>query len=263
MSGKTNGSEKAVQNFPSGSRYPEDYLSKPRLPASNSRKRITDDTAVETIEEKEDDKGNIKKKRKGSTESVVEELAIDEEEEITDNDATSTTSSTGLSKLNKPSNTGNSSSSSSTFSSNLSSLVSSAAISASTAAAGAYSYTSTSLPTMTSMPSSSSISSHLKIPQPPLLYQQQNQIQGIKSGHLRDLRNTLGTDQCIINTGLAINIVTNNPILFQGTDNIHSEYNENNNGKDKKIAFTANQFLYLLQARRNIDEVISNILLTL
>mmetsp|Transcript_8417 Transcript_8417/g.8362 ORF Transcript_8417/g.8362 Transcript_8417/m.8362 type:complete len:447 (-) Transcript_8417:247-1587(-) len=75
-----------------------------------------------------------------------------------------------------------------------------------------------------------------------------------RTEQLKNLREVLYTDKSITDTGHAIEIVTNHPIVFSRSESLPS---------DGQPSYTAKQLLELLYARRKIDEVIQHILSTL
>lgn len=83
------------------------------------------------------------------------------------------------------------------------------------------------------------------------VYQQTSQ----RAAQIKYLREILSTDKSMFDTGRAIDIVSNHPIVFQIPGST--------GGEGMNPHFTAKQLVALLQARRKIDEVIHHVLGTL
>jgi hypothetical protein len=82
------------------------------------------------------------------------------------------------------------------------------------------------------------------------------QYQVQRTAHLRYLREVIAIEKSILDTGRAIDIVSNHPIVFQ-------KIQTSNSKNDEEASFTAAQLRELLNARCGIDKVIQHILLTL
>lgn len=294
------------KNFPSGTRYPEDFLGKPRYPTTNSRKRST--------EEIEDD-GRKKNKRVfiegiGLVKYVPAEDGSEISLEVTDENKEEAVDAGKIGEDYKPIVKGSSDSKNTIRTKKLPSekkdskqlqVVQSSFGTNNDRVNGKFSPSSSS---SSSSPSSSRPQHRLiaseveiddevsqtssKIGEPLIALMKERVSSGTispdehvtanlsssmmpqpdshhgpfvpsfleiqRTGQLENLREVLGTDRAMTDTGRAIEIVTNHPIIFSRSVSIPG---------DRQPKFNAKQLLELLYARRKIDEVIQHILSTL
>ena len=288
------------QNFPSGTRYPEDFLSKPRFASSHSRKRATEEIddldgkkklkdevilnhappKTEKISEKaeitavdskndlisvsvdnpgiQQSKTSIRTRRHSidrrlpSEKVPSEEQKSSEGEDIESNLILNGKVESKISVVASP-----------VISTESTSFTSTSKRRRSTAA-DLDSRTEPALNNILSIPveenhvkinaevlSSNAVSASQQASRAVPIYQQTSQ----RAAQIKYLREILCTDKSMFDTGRAIDIVTNHPIVFQIPGSTGDE--------GMNPHFTAKQLVALLQARRKIDEVIHHVLGTL
>ena len=288
------------QNFPSGTRYPEDFLSKPRFASSHSRKRATEEIddldgkkklkdevilnhappKTEKISEKaeitavdskndlisvsvdnpgiQQSKTSIRTRRHSidrrlpSEKVPSEEQKSSEGEDIESNLILNGKVESKISVVASP-----------VISTESTSFTSTSKRRRSTAA-DLDSRTEPALNNILSIPveenhvkinaevlSSNAVSASQQASRAVPIYQQTSQ----RAAQIKYLREILCTDKSMFDTGRAIDIVTNHPIVFQIPGSTGDE--------GSNPHFSAKQLVALLQARRKIDEVIHHVLGTL
>jgi hypothetical protein len=288
------GTDSRPQNFPSGTRYPEDFLSKPRFASSHSRKRVSEEvdeidgkkkvkdevilnhappktekvsemTAI-TVAESENDlisvlvesKTSIRTRRSSIDRRLSQEKAMIQEQNKSEGEGSESKPilngkiESEISVIVPPATSAEESSPSTSSNKNHSDSVDSD-IRTEPALNNILPIAVEDIPVVVSTEVTSVHA--VLVPQQASrvvpVYQQTSQ----RAAQIKYLREILSTDKSMFDTGRAIDIVSNHPIVFQIPGST--------GGEGRNPHFTAKQLVALLQARRKIDEVIHHVLGTL
>jgi hypothetical protein len=294
------GTDSRPQNFPSGTRYPEDFLSKPRFASSHSRKRASEEvdeidgkkkvkdevilnhapaktekvserTEI-TVAERENDlisvlvdnpgiqqsKTSIRTRRSSIDRRLSQEKAMIQEQKKSEGEGSESKTilngkiESEISVIAPPATSAEASSSSAS-SNKIHCVTVDSDIRSEPALNNILSIAIEDIPVVgsTEVPSVHAVLVPQQASRVVPVYQQTSQ----RAAQIKYLREILSTDKSMFDTGRAIDIVSNHPIVFQIPGST--------GGEGMNPHFTAKQLVALLQARRKIDEVIHHVLGTL